>query len=194
MQETSSSSAALPLPRHQNRDGPSSRSNKIGAAAGRAAWRRSPFANLHDLAWGTKGSTVIKDLGHAAKTKDKDGQDIVEVDIPTAPDDIDTLWIQMRKEMSQPVIETHTKRTIDQKQADRFAVLRTNVLLSYLGINLALVIGFTSKFWTEFLAKESKNGVVINYYMVGIFWAVAALSAFRLIGSTLYLVLRMVGF
>ncbi|SGY80101.1 BQ5605_C008g05303 [Microbotryum silenes-dioicae] len=152
------------------------------------------FANLHDLAWGTKGSTVIKDLGHAAKTKDKDGQDIVEVDIPTAPDDIDALWIQMRKEMSQPVIETHTKRTIDQKQADRFAVLRTNVLLSYLGINLALVIGFTSKFWTEFLAKESKNGVVINYYMVGIFWAVAALSAFRLIGSTLYLVLRMVGF
>ncbi|SCV71014.1 BQ2448_3776 [Microbotryum intermedium] len=158
------------------------------------------FANLHDihsvsqLAWGTKGSTVIKDLGHAAKTKDKDGQEVVEVDIPTAPDDIDALWIQMRKEMSHPVIETHTKRTIDQKQADRFAVLRTNVLMSYLGINLALVIGFTSKFWTNFLARESKDGVVINYYMVGIFWAVAALSAFRLIGSTLYLVLRMVGF
>lgn len=51
------------------------------------------LANLQDLAWGTKGSTTVKDLGGATKKKTEDGKELVEVDIPTAPDDVDALWL-----------------------------------------------------------------------------------------------------
>lgn len=35
----------------------------------------------------------MKDLGGATKKKTDDGKELVEVDIPTAPDDVDALWL-----------------------------------------------------------------------------------------------------
>lgn len=107
---------------------------------------------------------------------------MVELSIPTAPDDIDELWLEMRKDISTPFVAKHQKRSIDEKQADHFATIRTNTLLAYLGINMALVIFFTSTWWTNFLQAQSSNNSnvpTVNYYMVAIFWAVAVLSAFR---------------
>ncbi|KAM0748706.1 glycosyltransferase family 2 protein [Meredithblackwellia eburnea MCA 4105] len=153
-----------------------------------------PFSNLHDLAWGTKGSTGMKDLGGATKKKADDGKDLVEVDIPTAPEDVDALWLHMRKEISVPFKEVHKKRDVDQRQADRFANIRTNTLLTYLGTNMVIVIFFTSTVWTNFVASHtSSDGPTTNWYMVGIFWSVAVLSAVRFTGSTLYLLFRLIG-
>lgn len=33
--------------------------------------------------------------------------------IPTAPDDIDELWLNMRKDISTPVVVKHQKRSLD---------------------------------------------------------------------------------
>ncbi|KAL8278351.1 hypothetical protein RQP46_009243 [Phenoliferia psychrophenolica] len=151
------------------------------------------FANLHDLAWGTKGSTSTKDLGGATKKKGDDGKETVQVDIPTAPEDVDALWLHMRKEVSTPYVAVHQKRDIDTKQADHFANIRTNTLLTHLGVNMLIVVFFTSKIWTNFVAAHSNSDPVVNWYMVGIFWSVAMLSAFRFLGSCMYLLFRLVG-
>ncbi|GAA5956701.1 hypothetical protein JCM3765_005709 [Sporobolomyces pararoseus] len=152
------------------------------------------FANTHDLAWGTKGDTTVKDLGKASKTKNEDGKEVLEVSLPTRPDDVDELWSSMRKELSTPKVEQKSKRSAEAKQADHYATVRTNTLLFYLGTNMALVVFFTSKIWTNFLAARStSDGPPINYYQVALFWAVAGLAAFRFFGSTMYLILRLFG-
>lgn len=68
---------------------------------------------LHLQAWGTKGSTTIKDLGGAKKSKGDDGKELVEVSIPTAEADIDELWLNMRKDISTPAVVKHEKRSLD---------------------------------------------------------------------------------
>ncbi|GAA6062795.1 hypothetical protein JCM10212_002164 [Sporobolomyces blumeae] len=149
------------------------------------------FANTHDLAWGTKGDTTVKDLGKASKTSDADGK--VELSLPTRPDDIDELWNSMRKELTTPAVVEKSKRSPDAKQADHYATVRTNTLLFYLGTNMALVVTFTSTAWTNFLAAHSSSDPPVNFYQVALFWAVAGLAAFRFFGSTTYLVLRLFG-
>lgn len=79
------------------------------------------IANLHDLAWGTKGSTSVKDLGGAKAKKNEAGKQTVEVNIPTVPDDVDALWLHMRKEMGTPYVPVHQKRDQNTKQADHYA-------------------------------------------------------------------------
>jgi chitin synthase len=74
------------------------------------------FSNLHDLAWGTKGDTSVKNLGGAKKAGD--GKDEVEVKIPTAPEDVDALWLEMKKDVGTPFVAKHVKRDVHTKQAD----------------------------------------------------------------------------
>jgi chitin synthase len=75
-------------------------------------------------AWGTKGSTSIKDLGGAKKTKGEGGKDLVEVNIPTAPDDINQLWLEMKKEINTPVTVKHEKRSLDGEASSLFVRCR----------------------------------------------------------------------
>jgi len=157
----------------------------------------------------------VKDLGKASKTKNADGKEVLEVSLPTRPEDIDELWSGMRKELATPHVQEKSKRSADTKQADHYATVRTNTLLVrsfsplaleastdlhprslkqfYLGTNMALVVFFTSKIWTNFLSARSSNDPPTNWYQVGLFYAVAALAAFRFFGSTMYLVLRLFG-
>ncbi|GJN89882.1 hypothetical protein Rhopal_002871-T1 [Rhodotorula paludigena] len=102
------------------------------------------FSNLHDLAWGTKGDTTVKDLGSVKKTKGEDGKELLEVAVPTKEDDIDELWVHMRKDISTPPAKSKSKRSADQKQVDHYANIRTNTLLFYLGVNLVIAIVFSS--------------------------------------------------
>lgn len=75
----------------------------------------------------------MKDLGGASKKKGDDGKETVEVKIPTAADDVDALWLHMRKEVGTPEVKVHQKRDPDAKKADHYANQRTNMLLFYLG-------------------------------------------------------------
>lgn len=91
------------------------------------------IANLQDLAWGTKGSTGTKDLGGAKSKKGTDGKDTVELELPDEPEDVDNLWLHLRKDLGTKEVVVHQKRDVDQKKADQFANQRTNWLLAYLG-------------------------------------------------------------
>ena len=77
------------------------------------------FANLHDLAWGTKGDTSVKNLG-GAKTTGEKGE--VEVKIPTAPEDVDALWLEMKRDVGTPIVEKKVKRDVHAKQADHVSL------------------------------------------------------------------------
>lgn len=77
---------------------------------------------LVTTAWGTKGSTSTKDLGGATKSKKgDDGKAMVEVKIPTAPEDVDALWLHMKKEIGTPYVAAHVKRDQDTKKSDHYA-------------------------------------------------------------------------
>ncbi|BGP38938.1 hypothetical protein JCM10449v2_002876 [Rhodotorula kratochvilovae] len=149
------------------------------------------FSNLHDLAWGTKGDTTVKDLGSAKKSKTEDGKEVLEVTVPTKEDDVDELWHHMRKDLATPPPKEKNKRSAEQKQADKFATQRTNTLLLYLGLNLIIAIVFSSTtLWKRLFGDDNNAG---NYWSICVFWIVAGMAAFRFFGSTLYLILRMFG-
>lgn len=84
---------------------------------------------LVEIYRGTKGDTTVKDLGKASKTKNADGKEVLEVSLPTRPEDIDELWSGMRKELATPHVQEKSKRSADTKQADHYATVRTNTLL-----------------------------------------------------------------
>ena len=67
------------------------------------------LSNLHDISWGTKGSTTIKDLG-GAKKSGKDGKDTVEIEVPTSKEDVDAMFLAMRKDLSVQTVEVKQKR------------------------------------------------------------------------------------
>lgn len=79
----------------------------------------------------------MKDLGKASKTKNADGKEVLEVSLPTRPEDIDELWSGMRQELATPHVQEKSKRSADTKQADHYATVRTNTVCcdSYLAPN-----------------------------------------------------------
>lgn len=76
------------------------------------------FCNLHDVSWGTKGDNgAAKDLG-AAKVKTKDGEDVVEVEMPIDNEDVERLWNQAREELATPFTEPKERRDDVTKRSD----------------------------------------------------------------------------
>lgn len=151
------------------------------------------ICNLHDVSWGTKGSDSAS-LGsaHSTAKKGKDGQDIVEVRVPTSAQDAEEMWRSTQSELSIPRPEVNTKRNASQKQADHAANFRTHFVLLWLAINAALVIIFSSNWWRHFVRTKvhKGKGPVVDPYMATLFWVTAGLSAVRAFGSISYMLMR----
>ncbi|KAG6879448.1 hypothetical protein C0992_002579 [Termitomyces sp. T32_za158] len=95
------------------------------------------MCNLHDVTWGTKGDNgAAKDLGGAKKVKSEDGKEMLEVELPTAREDVDQLWVAARNSLKiKPPPEKETRDTAT-KQADHDRNSRTNVVLAWVGSNM----------------------------------------------------------
>ncbi|CAE6466429.1 unnamed protein product [Rhizoctonia solani] len=139
------------------------------------------FANVHDVSWGTKGdNTVPKDLGVVAKAKDGA---TVEASVPTDQRDINAAYEDAMAVLnSKPPVEEQ-KRDAATKQEDYYRSFRTNVLLSWTLSNALLAAVVTS--------ATTTNATAVGGYMSFILYSVAGLAAFRFIGSTAYMIIRL---
>jgi len=154
------------------------------------------MCNLHDVTWGTKGdNNATKDLGGAKKVKGEDGKELMEVEVPTAQEDVDQLWSASRAALRKPVLEEKQHRDAATKQADHDRNSRTNVVLAWVGTNMLLIMVFTSTAFNQWVAGHvnQKGNSAFNPYLIVLFYAFAGLSAVRFFGSTLYLILRLFG-
>lgn len=88
---------------------------------------------------GTKGDNgSAKDLGGAKKVQGKDGKEVLEVEVPTAREDVDQLWNASRYALSVKPAEEKEHRDAATKQADHDRNSRTNVVLAWVGTNMCV--------------------------------------------------------
>jgi len=154
------------------------------------------MCNLHDVTWGTKGDNgAAKDLGGAKTVKGGDGKTMLEVELPTAREDVDSLWLASQASLRHKPVEEKQHRDAETKQQDHDRNSRTNVVLSWVGTNMLMIVVFTSKAFTTWVADhfDRANDSTFNPYLSFLFWALAALSAVRLFGTVMYMLLRLVG-
>lgn len=155
------------------------------------------MCNLHDVSWGTKGDNgAAKDLGGAKKAKDANGNEVLEVEVPTNKEDVEALWQASRVALRNKPPPEKEHRDAATKQADHDRNSRTNVVIAWMVSNMFMILFFTSEAfnnWVKNHVRDSAKDAVFNPYLSFLFYALAVLSLIRFLGSTLYLLLRLVG-
>lgn len=138
------------------------------------------FCNTHDVTWGTKGDNEQKkDLGSAV-VKAEAGKDIVEIEMPSEQLDIDSGYeeaLHKLRERAPDVAPIPSEALVTD---DYYREVRTRVVLVWMVANVILVL-----IMTQVYSVDSTN---TNVYLKIILWSVAALAAFRALGSLAYLV------
>ncbi|KAI9019485.1 chitin synthase 1 [Phycomyces nitens] len=141
------------------------------------------FCNTHDVSWGTKGdSTIAKDLG-IVKVSDKKEQ-TVEVNLPAEQRDVNIEFEEALAELDAKVFIE--KGPGSKSKEDYHRSFRTHLVLVWIASNALLVAFVTSTPFSTIYVES-----VGTTYMSVILWINAGLSAFRFIGSIMYLVLRL---
>ena len=131
------------------------------------------MCNLHDVTWGTKGDNgSSKDLGGAKKVN-KDGKEVMELELPTAREDVDQVWQASRTALSFKPPEEKEHRDAATKQADHDRNSRTNVVLAWVGTNILMILVFTSTAFTNWVKEHvaSTQDATFNPYLTFLFWA-----------------------
>ncbi|ANB10975.1 chitin synthase CHS1 [Sugiyamaella lignohabitans] len=200
------------------------------------------FCNIHDISWGTKGDTSQKmDLGVAKLKTTQSKKEILEVDVPTSKEEINSSYLNQISLLRDEAKEEKKVVSKEDKNIDYYAQFRSAVVLSWIFTNVALVAVvlntaglnvFNSNsnssnpnsgtlkrgldMGIELLKRQTPaapaspapaagagsgscssigvgEDVQTQIYLSVILWSVAALAAFRFIGSVWYLVLRLMG-
>lgn len=139
------------------------------------------FCNTHDVSWGTKGDNVHHmDLGAA---KGLGGSKVV-MEMPTEQLDIDSGYDEALRNLRDRIEEPEPPVSEGQLQEDYYRAVRTYMVSIWMVANALLAMIVSEAYGTESGAN--------NIYLAIILWSVAALAAFRAIGSTTFAILNLV--
>ncbi|KAK5998109.1 Chitin synthase 2 [Cladobotryum mycophilum] len=138
------------------------------------------FCNTHDVTWGTKGDNVIKtDLGGAVGKGST-----VELEMPSEQLDIDSGYDEALRNLRDRVEVPSRPPTEAQMQEDYYKSVRTYMVISWMVLNAILAMAISEIY--------SSKGIGDNFYLRFLLWSVAALAAFRAIGSTTFAIINVV--
>ncbi|CCH45695.1 chitin synthase [Wickerhamomyces ciferrii] len=165
------------------------------------------FCNLHDISWGTKGATAAA-LGDAKITEDGKVQ---YIDAPITTFEINNLYEKQMDILAHvakpkpPVTEESIKREEQQRkdkeeehQKDYYAFIRSMVVLIWITTNFIIIAvvletgGVNQLQGTEETNATDQKSDRSRIFLSVILWIVAFMAAFRLFGTTYYLISRMV--
>ncbi|KAF5380437.1 hypothetical protein D9615_004664 [Tricholomella constricta] len=154
------------------------------------------FSNLDDISWGTKQDNVIEtDLG--AVIQDSHSQ--VDVEMLTEAADVNSIYEEALTNLRtrKPAVPkgTGSAPTIAEKEQaakDYYANVRTNVLLTWVLSNGLLLVGILSRVKpSETFAPDDAQSRT-KTYLIFILAFTAITNCVRFLGSTLYLITRLI--
>ncbi|KAG0257987.1 Chitin synthase, class 1 [Mortierella polycephala] len=146
------------------------------------------FCNTHDVSWGTKGDTIEKmDLGAVKATSDAKTAEIT-VSVPVEEKDINEgykLALDLLEERTEEAPEAPDAKTM---QEDYYRAFRTRLVVVWCASNALLVSIITYGGTDRTETYDARSKVYLGFVL----WSVAFLSAFRFIGSVVYIILRLI--
>lgn len=148
------------------------------------------FCNIHDVSWGTKGSVQARDLG-SAKSADNDKENIVTI-VPGVSEELNETYLntlESLRTLPPPPLEVNNKK---RKDDSYYAFIRTVTVLVWMLTNAILIAIVLEAGGVDTLTSSDSTSISGNseIFLTIILWIVAGLAAFRFIGSSVYLILK----
>lgn len=146
------------------------------------------FCNIHDVSWGTKGEEKVKDLGSAKSTS----EDNIVMIAPGLQEELNESYLNTLESLRQApevVIPMNNKKNRDDSY---YALVRTLTVLVWMLTNAILIAIVLEAGGVNTLTNSDSESLSGNseIFLSIILWIVAALALFRFIGSTLYLIFK----